>query len=81
MSEDTKATSQAWADATFDDPELCTRFEVMARETGKRKPVRDDFSWLSPEAASVEHSRFEDLTRRLLSVPRSAIDVVRRKGH
>lgn len=43
------------------NPHLRERFEAMARDTATRKLARDDFG------------RFEDLLRRLVAVPKSAV--------
>lgn len=49
------------ARALFADPTERARFEAMAKETAEREPVRDDFDWLSPDAAGAadEFGRLE----------------------
>jgi hypothetical protein len=73
--------SQEWAEAAFAKPELRARFEKMVRDTAEREPVRDDFAWLAPqqEASADEYSHFESLARKLVNVPKSAIDALRSK--
>jgi hypothetical protein len=70
MSERTpeQQASATWARAVFSDPDLRAKFELMAKETASREPVRDDFAWLDPKAGEVtdEYSRFESLARRLI---------------
>lgn len=75
------ATQRASADlarAVFENTAMREQFERMARETGAREPVADDFSWLATDG-ETEHSRFESLTRKLLAVPKAAIDAARGK--
>lgn len=76
----TQEASAELAGAVFDDPELRAHFELMVKDTATREPVRDDFKWLDPKAQQDEYKRFEAFTRRLLSVPKSAIDAARKKN-
>lgn len=57
------------ARVVFRDPHQRAKFDLMTKETASREPVRDDFTWLSPDArgAGDEFSRFESLTQRLAS--------------
>lgn len=60
------------AEAVFADPELRERFEIMAKGSNEREPVRDDFAWLPLEAApSPEFSRFKSLAQKLFGVSKA----------
>ena len=65
------------AEAVFANPDLRAEFELMVKRTSEREPVPDDFAWLARDGD--EFSRFKDLTRKLLTVPKSAIDAARSK--
>jgi uncharacterized protein (DUF1786 family) len=75
----TQEASRKFAEAVFANPELAERFEMMAKETATREPIPDDFSWLSRDAEPQQFSRFKTLTRKLLDVPKHAIDAERAK--
>ena len=83
----TQKKSREMAEAVFADPELRERFVLMAKETSSHEAVPDDFSWLSAQARgeatngpSSEFSRFQSFARKLLAVPKSAIDAQRKKA-
>ena len=77
MGPDSSAVSRQWADAAFADPTLRESFERAVAATEARRPIPDDFAWLASDVRPTEYSRFEELARRLLSVPKHAIERVR----
>ncbi len=75
----TQEASARMASAVFSDPELRAHFELLMKDTATREPVRDNFEWLDPKADQRdEYSRFESFTKKLLSVPKAAIDAARK---
>lgn len=75
----TQDASRRMAEAVFEDPALRVRFELMAKEMETREPVPDDFAWLPADVQATESSRFRAFARKLLAVPKSAIDAERAK--
>ncbi len=78
---ETQKASAIAAAAAFSDPAARAKLEMMVKHADNRTHVPDDPAWMSQGGGTVdEYSLFERMTRKLLRVPKSEIDALRKRA-